>query len=195
MTTVNSPLERRIPAPFVVLPGEGETVRGPAGGPATFKARAETTGGTFTALENTVAPGRGPALHLHVREDEMYYVIHGLLDFRAGGHAFEAPTGSFVFIPRGTAHQFRNVGAEPARLLVMFTPAGMERFFEDQAALPAGPPDPAAIAAIAHTAWMEVLGPPMADVQDPDGGTLNPHPVPAPGPSAPRAGGPAPTTA
>ncbi len=40
--------------PFVVLAGEGEHIRGPAGGPTTLKARAETTNGTFTALENIV---------------------------------------------------------------------------------------------------------------------------------------------
>lgn len=35
---------------FVVLDGAGETFCGPAGGPATIKARAETTNGTFTAI-------------------------------------------------------------------------------------------------------------------------------------------------
>jgi hypothetical protein len=44
----------------------------------------------------------------------------------------------------------------------MFTPAGMERFFEGQAALPAGPVDPNAYRAAAHSAWMQVIGPPLA---------------------------------
>jgi oxalate decarboxylase/phosphoglucose isomerase-like protein (cupin superfamily) len=67
--------------PFVVLTEEGETVRGPAGGPATFKARAKETNGTLTALESVIAPGEGPPLHVHIREDEMYYVIGGGLHF------------------------------------------------------------------------------------------------------------------
>jgi hypothetical protein len=66
-----------------------------------------------------------------------------------------------MFIPRGTAHCFRNVGQASARLLVMFAPAGMERFFEGIAALPAGAPDPGAYREIAHSVWMEVVGPPM----------------------------------
>jgi len=165
MTGQNAPSAQRVVTPFVVLPGEGETVRGPAGGPTTFKARAETTGGTVTALENIVAPDQGSVLHLHIREDEMFYVLEGLLHFRAGESTFDAPTGSLVFVPRGTPHQLRNIGDDPARLLVMFTPAGMERFFEGQAALPPGPPDPAAHQAIAHSAWMEILGPPMAPIQ------------------------------
>jgi hypothetical protein len=54
-----------------------------------------------------------------------------------------------------------NVGDGPARLLVMFTPAGMERFFEGHAALPPGPPDPETYRRIARAAWMEVVGPRM----------------------------------
>jgi quercetin dioxygenase-like cupin family protein len=148
---------------FVILPGEGETIQGPVGGPATFKARAETTNGTFTALENVIPPMQGPPLHIHVREDEMYYVLDGDVRFKADDRMFEAPTGSFVFIPRGTAHCFQNVGDGPARLLVMFTPAGMERFFEGVAELPPGPPDPHAYRAAAHSAWMKVVGPSLVE--------------------------------
>jgi mannose-6-phosphate isomerase-like protein (cupin superfamily) len=148
--------------PYVVLPGEGETLRGPAGGPATIKARAETTNGTFTALESIIAPGQGPPLHIHVREDEIYYMIDGRVRFLAGDRFFDAPTGAFMFIPRGTAHCFQNVGDRPARLLVMFTPAGMERFFEGTGRLPDGPVDQDAYRAIAHSAWMQVVGPPLS---------------------------------
>jgi mannose-6-phosphate isomerase-like protein (cupin superfamily) len=150
--------------PFVVLPGEGETIRGPVGGPTTFKARAETTNGTFTALENVIPPMQGPPLHLHVREDEMWYVLDGHVRFKADDRMFDAPTRSFMFIPRGTPHCFQNVSATtPARLLVMFTPAGMERFFEGVAQLPPGPADPDAWGAIAHSTWMKIVGRPLAE--------------------------------
>jgi hypothetical protein len=56
---------------FVVLDGEGEKLQGPAGGPATIKARAETTNGTFTAIENVIAHQQGPPEHIHIREDEI----------------------------------------------------------------------------------------------------------------------------
>ena len=150
--------------PFVVLTEEGETVRGPAGGPATFKSRAKETNGTLTALESVIAPGEGPPLHVHIREDEMYYVIGGGLHFLAGGRRFDAPTGSFTFIPRGTEHCFRNMGEEPARVLVLFTPSGMERFFEDFAKLPPGPPSLQAFRDAGYGAWMEVVGPPLAQL-------------------------------
>ncbi len=34
-------------------------------------------------------------------------------------------------MPRGTVHNFRNIGEQPARILVGFTPAGMEGFFRE----------------------------------------------------------------
>ena len=55
-------------------------VRGSQGA-AQFKARAETTNGMFAALENVIAPKQGRPLHIHVREDEMYYILAGRVLF------------------------------------------------------------------------------------------------------------------
>jgi mannose-6-phosphate isomerase-like protein (cupin superfamily) len=148
---------------FVVRSGEGTAIRGPVGGPTTLIARTQDTAGSFTLLENVIPPKQGPPLHVHAREDEMWYVLHGDLRFRADDEILQAPEGSFVFVPRGTRHCFQNVGDTPATVLVMFTPAGMERFFEQHAQLPPGPVDPAAYRAIAHDNWMEVAGPPLAE--------------------------------
>ncbi|HSJ73669.1 MAG TPA: hypothetical protein VK904_05080 [Miltoncostaeaceae bacterium] len=38
-------------------------------------------------------------------------------------------------MPRGTPHCFQKAAAAPARILVLFTPAGMEPFFDRFAAL------------------------------------------------------------
>lgn len=147
---------------FVALPGEGEPLRGPVGGPARILARAETTDGGCMAIENEIPPRQGPREHIHTREDEMYWVFEGAIRFKANGRYFDALAGSFVCIPRGTRHCFQNIGEGPARLLVMFAPAGMERFFEGVAGLLAGAPDQEAYWLIAHSAGMEVVGPPMA---------------------------------
>jgi hypothetical protein len=53
-----------------------------------------------------------------------------------------------------------NIGAEPARMLVVFTPAGMERFFDRFAGLAAS--DLASFGAIGKEAGMEIVGPPLA---------------------------------
>jgi mannose-6-phosphate isomerase-like protein (cupin superfamily) len=150
------------PTPYAVAPGEGATIQGPAGGPLTFKARGEQTNGALTLFENVIAPGDGPPLHTHADEDECWYVLQGGLRFRLGDEIAQAPAGAFVFVPRGTPHCFQNAGQEPARIIVMFTPSGMERFFDRFATLPVGPVDPEAFRSIGAEVGMDVVGPPMA---------------------------------
>ncbi len=154
------------PGPLIVGPSEGATIEGPVGGPLTFKVRGEQTNGTLTVFENTVAPDEGPPLHIHANEDESWYVLEGHLRFQLGVEIRSAPAGSFVFVPQGTPHCFQNVGDLPARILVTFTPAGMERFFDEFASLPDGPLDPDAFRSIGREVGMEVVGPPLA-VSDP----------------------------
>ena len=149
-------------APFAVGPGEGSTVQGPAGGPLTYKVRGEQTAGTLTVFENVIAPGDGPPLHVHAREDESWYVIEGQLRFRFDEEMHGAPAGSFVFVPGGIRHCFQNVGGQPARILVLFTPSGMERFFDRFAALPEDSDLPGAFASIGRDVGMEVVGPPLS---------------------------------
>ena len=128
------------------------------------------TGGNFAFLEVTIGPQDGPPQHVHAHEDEMWFILEGHFRFLADGQLFDAPKGSFVFVPHGTAHCFQNLGTEPSTILVMFTPAGMERFFEQHAQVPAGPVDPDVYREIAANNWMEVVGPPLAQS----------HPVEAP---------------
>ena len=148
--------------PVHLGPGEGATLQNPVGGPLTFKLRDEQTGGALIVFESEVAPKDGPPLHVHAHEDEGLYVLDGELRFRCGDDVRRGAVGSFVFVPRGVAHCFQNVGDRPARLLVVFTPSGMERFFERFAALPAGAVDPDAFRTIGAEVGMDVVGPPLA---------------------------------
>src|SRR5215217_4731000 len=114
------------PRAVMVGPGRGETLRSPIGGDVTFIARGEDTNGATTALDVLVPRGEGPPLHRHTREDEWIYVLEGNLRWKLGDQLSTTPAGSFVFIPRGLAHCFQNVGEAPARMLIIFAPAGME---------------------------------------------------------------------
>lgn len=115
--------------PFVVPPDGGKSIRGPVGGPTLIKAGTDQTGGTFNLIQNVIPPRESPPLHVHAREDEMWYVLHGALRIRADDDLLEASQGSFVFIPRGTRHCFQNTSDREATLLVMFTPRGNGPFF------------------------------------------------------------------
>jgi quercetin dioxygenase-like cupin family protein len=146
--------------PMFQRPGEGQTVDNPLGADVVFKARGEETDGALTAFENAVAPGDGPPLHTHANEDESMYVLEGEMRFKLGDEIQSAPAGSFVFVPRGTPHAWQNVGDGPARMLIHFTPSGMERFFDGFAALES--PGSAAFETVGADVGMEVVGPPLA---------------------------------
>ncbi len=113
---------RHVPA------GEGRSIW-ITGDTLTFKAVGEENGGGLMLLEGVIAPQQGPPPHIHHREDEFYYVLEGELEILDGDRTFIASAGSFVHIPRGTLHRFKNVGETPAKMLTFFTPAGMEDFF------------------------------------------------------------------
>ena len=146
--------------PVIRRPGEGETVANPLDAQVVFKVRGEQTGGRLTAFENVVAPGDGPPLHTHANEDESMYVLDGEVRFKLADEIRAAPAGSFVFIPRGTPHTWQNVGDGPARMLIHFTPSGMERFFDGFAALEA--PGPTAFETVGAEVGVVVVGPPLA---------------------------------
>jgi quercetin dioxygenase-like cupin family protein len=142
---------------------ENAALKAPAGW-VTIKARGSETGGALTACESAVEPGEGPPLHLHVREDELMYVLEGRLRVELDGVMRDAPAGAVIFIPRGVAHTWQNAGAGLARLFFLFTPAAeaMERFFERSDEFSAELSAAERFQRFAGDAGMEVLGPPLA---------------------------------
>jgi quercetin dioxygenase-like cupin family protein len=96
-----------------------------------FLVTGEESGGAYFAMEALVPPGGGPPPHIHRREAETFYLIQGHIEFRLGEEIVTAGPGDFVNVPRDTVHCFRNTGTEMARMVLTFTPAGMERFFEE----------------------------------------------------------------
>jgi mannose-6-phosphate isomerase-like protein (cupin superfamily) len=130
-------------------------------GSVTVKADTKDTNGSLTVLEFLIGPKEGLALHTHLREDDLWYVIDGDFRFKAGDAILRASTGGMAFGPRGTPHSFQNIGDAPGRSLVITTPSGLERFFEQFADLLPGAVDPERFAAIGRANWIEFVGPPV----------------------------------
>jgi quercetin dioxygenase-like cupin family protein len=107
-------------AGYVVPPGAGV-----AGDPG-LKASRHSTGGALSVFETTI--DAGPPLHVHDHEDECLYVLDGHLSTRCGSDAFDAPAGSFVFLPHGRPHRFW-AKDQPAKLLLITVPGGIEDYF------------------------------------------------------------------
>ena len=115
-------------------PGEGRPI--PGREEVVLKATGADTGGAVAVLEATTAPGERADPHVHHDNDECFYVLEGRVRFEVGGQTVEAAAGAFVFVPRGTVHAARTVGAGPARVLAAFVPAGPERAMEAFAQAP-----------------------------------------------------------
>ena len=148
---------------IVLYPGQGVSVVYPVGGSLTFKVRGSETNGALLALETIAAAGEGPPLHTHAQEDELLYVLDGHFQFRLDDQLHEGPAGTCMYIRRGIPHTWRNVSDEPARMLVVFTPAGMESFFEQFAEHARAATAPDAFRRYGSKAGMTIVGPPLGD--------------------------------
>lgn len=91
-------------------------------------ATGEQTGGAYCLAEAEVPPGGGPPPHYHTREEESFYVLAGEITFTVDGKRVVGTPGTFVQIPRGMPHAFKNESSAPARMLIQCAPAGFDRF-------------------------------------------------------------------
>ena len=117
--------------------------------------------GRIAVMDNTIPTGvKGPPLHHH-DFDEAFYVLEGELTFRLGDESLTRRAGELAFAARGAHHTFANPSAADARTLIICTPAGFERYFQQMAARNAGvEPPPEAL-----EPWPEVfkVGPPIGE--------------------------------
>jgi len=110
---------------------------------------AATSVGAST-FEFVAAPGWDTGSHLHSKIEEQFYVVDGEMELRAGDRLIVGRPGTFVSVPTGVPHAFANRANRPARLLVVATPPGHERYFLELAEILSRPdaPDPDEIAAL-----------------------------------------------
>jgi mannose-6-phosphate isomerase-like protein (cupin superfamily) len=72
--------------------------------------------------EASLAPGQATTRHAHPRSEEFYFVLEGVGDMEIDGERREVGEGDAVLIPPGSAHQIRNVGQGPLRILCCCAP-------------------------------------------------------------------------
>lgn len=106
-------------------------------------------------------PAPGPPLHVHEDADEAIYILEGSLEFQVGDESVTAAAGDVVLVPRGTWHTLANAGTDPARFLVILSPPGFERYWEESSQLLAasdGVPDPEQMLALQRKHHMATGG-------------------------------------
>ena len=126
-----------------------------------------------SVLRHRAPFGDSPPLHIHLTEDEIFYVLEGQVRFRLGEDQLEAGAGDSVFAPKGIPHTYCIESAEGASWLTIINGDDFERFVRafsrpaagaglpDRAAKPT-PEQAAALAEACRKHCIELVGPPLA---------------------------------
>jgi mannose-6-phosphate isomerase-like protein (cupin superfamily) len=115
---------------FVIGQSDGDVVALPMGGVGVqFKIDGEWTRGAVSIVEHPIQPGGFAVPHTHTNEDEISYVLEGTLGAEVDGEELTVEVGQYLFKPRGLKHAFWNPAREPARIIEIIAPAGLERLF------------------------------------------------------------------
>ena len=134
--------------PRILKAGDGD-LSPPAGVRDRFMIDGADTDGHFALVEHIFEPRALAApVHRHHLEDEYTFVLTGRIGALLGDAEVEAEAGDLIFKPRNQWHTFWNAGDEPARVLELIAPAGLEQFFRALARMEAEP-DPEELARLA----------------------------------------------
>ena len=128
-----------------------------------LKVTGEDTGGAFDYFIVEVAPKGGPPLHVHYKQEETIHVLKGRYKIRIGDEIFYCEEGGFAYLPSKIPHAFLNLTDEQGEIIVVYTPGGGHKFYEEFGPISrSGPPDPKVIAPIFAKYDMALLGPPLS---------------------------------
>jgi quercetin dioxygenase-like cupin family protein len=122
------------------------------------------TGAGMGMFELTVEPGaRVPPAHSHSRNEEIVYVLEGVLRYTVDNETRDLKPGERMYTPRGSVHAFSNPHDQTARALIILTPDIGAQYFRDVADAVGAPggPNPAKMAEV-MTRYGLVLAPPKA---------------------------------
>jgi quercetin dioxygenase-like cupin family protein len=89
------------------------------------------TGGRYALSHSTIAVGGGAAEHAHSREAEAFYVLSGRLAFSMAGETRMLAPGTFLHLEPGHPYSFVAQGPDPAEVLILYAPAGLERLIAE----------------------------------------------------------------
>jgi quercetin 2,3-dioxygenase len=149
---------------YIVLAAEeGLRLQSGPGRDLIFKVTGENTGGAFDYFVVQVAPRGGPPLHVHHHQEETIHVLRGRYKVRIGDSIFRCEEGGFAYLPSKVPHTFLNLTDEPGEVIVVYTPGGGHKFYEEFGPLSrSGPPDPKRLAPLFEKYGMTLLGPPLS---------------------------------
>lgn len=93
----------------------------------TIKVLTSETNGSYTILDVLHPPKLGPALHIHPKGSETFYIIEGDYEFILDEKSVRGKCGDVIFVPKEAPHRFV-VGDKGGHALVI-SPPGLEFYF------------------------------------------------------------------
>jgi mannose-6-phosphate isomerase-like protein (cupin superfamily) len=120
-----------VSAPFVLAPGEKHP-----GAPSLerpfFRFASGQTDGLLALAEVRLPPlTAGPTLHVHANEDELFFVLDGVMTVQVGDRLHEVAAGGLAWGARGIPHAFANRSVHPLHIVIMWLPGGAEGLFQE----------------------------------------------------------------
>ncbi|HKP24126.1 MAG TPA: cupin domain-containing protein [Dongiaceae bacterium] len=90
------------------------------------------SGAGMGMFELIVPPGaRVPPAHSHEDNEEIAYVLDGVLRYTVDGETRDLKAGERMYTPRGSVHAFSNPHETTARALIILTPDIGAQYFRD----------------------------------------------------------------
>lgn len=128
-----------------------------------IKISGSDTDNVLAVFEQTgLTPNGGPPRHIHIDQDEWFYIVEGEYLFQVGEDRYEMKVGDTIFLPRNVPHAFVQL-TEKGKAIVSYMPAGkMEHFFETTDKWNS-PPSKEEIAKVFEDHGMKVVGPPISN--------------------------------
>jgi len=147
---------------IVLKQGDGLRLQSGPGRDLIFKVTGENTNGALDYFIVEVAPHGGPPLHVHHFQEETIHVLKGRFKIRIGDSIFYLNEGDFAYMPSKIPHAFLNLTDEGGEVIVVYTPGGGHKFYEELGPISRTPGvERQQIAAVFEKHGMTLLGAPL----------------------------------
>jgi quercetin dioxygenase-like cupin family protein len=124
-----------------------------------IRTTSEETNGAYSMLEVVADPRNGVPMHVHDNGEEHFIILEGKALIANGNSRAEVTAGSSITIGRGVPHAWCNLSQDaPLRMLVLFSPGGLEELFRKNAGT-----EPADMVALANKFGTRITGPALFD--------------------------------
>lgn len=89
-------------------------------------AKGEETNKRFAVMETILEPEQGAPEHIHLNEDEAFYILEGEVEFQINGRTIITKKNDFISCPPGSKRAFSNKTFNNAKILLFYSSSGIE---------------------------------------------------------------------